>query len=121
MLLHYDGDVLQNERDAVDLISTAHYEHGARWVVVPVDRLTDEFFQLRTGVAGAITQKFVTYRMGLAVLGDLADRTVAGTAFADFVREANRGRSVWFVADLDELHLRLAGPGERSAPHDARR
>ncbi|WP_370631481.1 DUF4180 domain-containing protein [Methylosinus sp. Sm6] len=31
----------------------------------------------------------------------------ADQAFRDFVIEANRGRSVWFVADIAELQRRL--------------
>jgi hypothetical protein len=77
-------------------------------VAVPADRLTDDFFQLRTGVAGAIAQKFTDYRMGLAVVGDVSARTTTGAAFRDYVRETNRGLAVWFVADLGELEQRIA-------------
>ncbi|HEY0688089.1 MAG TPA: DUF4180 domain-containing protein, partial [Kribbella sp.] len=74
-----------------------------------------EFFQLRTGVAGAIVQKFVQYRTGLAVVGDIAAYLAASDTFQDWVRETNRGRHIWFVADLAELEQRLTtarGPGD---------
>ncbi|MGH6951461.1 MAG: DUF4180 domain-containing protein, partial [Vitreimonas sp.] len=32
----------------------------------------------------------------------------ASAPLADFVRESNRGKSVWFVRDSYELHQRLA-------------
>ena len=53
-------------------------------------------------------QKFVNYRMGLAVIGDISAHTAVSAALADFVWEANRGRRLWFLPDLDALSARLA-------------
>jgi hypothetical protein len=96
-----------DDREAVQLIAQAHYEHDATWVAVEADRSGDAFFELRTGRAGAIAQKFVDYRMGLAVVGDIAEKLAASTSLADWVRESNRGRHLWFVPDLDALTARL--------------
>jgi hypothetical protein len=96
-----------DDRDAVQLMATAHYEHQAEWVALRTEHLGDDFFELRTGRAGAIAQKFVDYRMGLAVVGDIADRVATSTSLADWVRETNRGRNLWFVPDLDTLAGRL--------------
>jgi hypothetical protein len=109
-----EGSPLRDDQDAVDLISQA-FNHRADWVAVPVDRLTPEFFRLRTGMAGAIVQKFVNYRTKLAVVGDVTAQIVASDAFRDWTREANRGRDIWFVIDLAELEQRLTtarGPGD---------
>jgi hypothetical protein len=96
------------DRDAVDVIAAAHYDHGADFLVLPVDQLPADFFRLKSGVAGAIVQKFVDYRMRLAVMGDVESHAAASTSFRDWVREANRGRQLWFVADLADLSERLA-------------
>jgi uncharacterized protein DUF4180 len=96
-----------DERGAVDLISQAVYDHRASWVALEADLLGDEFFDLRTGRAGAITQKFVQYGVGFAVVGDLTDRLAKSEPLRDWVRESNRGRSVVFVPELDELAARL--------------
>ncbi|MEV0801161.1 DUF4180 domain-containing protein [Kribbella sp. NPDC050281] len=98
-----------DERGAVDLISQAVYDHDATWVALEADLLGDEFFDLRTGRAGAITQKFVQYGVGFAVVGDLTDRLAKSEPLRDWVRESNRGRSVVFVPELDELADRLQG------------
>ena len=74
---------------------------------VPVARLAPEFFVLTSGVAGAVVQKFVNYRVRLAVVGDVSGFVAESTALRDFVREANRGRQTWFVADEAELAGRL--------------
>jgi hypothetical protein len=95
--------VVRGEGDVLDVIIEAG-QQGARWVAIPVSRLGEEFFQLRTGVAGAILQKFVNYRMGLAVVGDISAYTAASDAFRDLVRESNRGRQCRFVPDLESLN-----------------
>jgi hypothetical protein len=96
-----------NESDAVQLIVDAYYAHQAEWIAFTPEQLGDEFFELKTGRAGAITQKFVSYQMGLAVVGDISARVAASQPLADWVRESNRGRNLLFAADLDELTERL--------------
>ncbi|MFC8718456.1 DUF4180 domain-containing protein [Kitasatospora sp. NPDC057198] len=104
------GEAVAGERQALDLLGDASYR-GASWVALPVERLDTEFFRLRSGVAGAVVQKFAQYRTGLAVVGDVAGHVAASDALRDFVRESNRGLQLWFVADLPELAGRLSGPG----------
>ncbi|MFV0129310.1 DUF4180 domain-containing protein [Streptomyces sp. HMX112] len=101
-----DGEPIAGEREALDLIGDAGYQ-GAQWVVVPVERFDASFFELRTRVAGGIVQKFANYRLGLVVLGDVSRHTAASPALRDFVRECDRGRQTWFVADTEELAERL--------------
>ena len=101
------GKVVRDDRDAVDLIAEAHYEHQAEWVLLPVDLLPPDFFRLQTGVAGAIAQKFVNYRMHLAIVGDVSAHEDVSEAFRDWVREANEGRNLWFVPDLATFDERL--------------
>ncbi|WP_282205446.1 DUF4180 domain-containing protein [Kitasatospora fiedleri] len=105
-----EGEVVAGERAALDLLADA-YHREASWVALPVERLGAEFFRLRSGVAGAVVQKFAQYRMGLAVVGDVAARVAESDALRDFVRESNRGRQLWFVEDLPGLAGRLADRG----------
>jgi len=100
------GPLLAGEKDVNDWIS-AVWDAEASMVVVPVSRLSEEFFQLSTRFAGGIIQKFVNYRTQLVVIGDIS-RWVAGSdALRDFVYEANKGREIWFLADLNALAERL--------------
>lgn len=92
--------------DAVDLIGEA-LGQGAELVAVPVARLAPGFLDLKTGIAGEALQKFVNYRRRIAIVGDVSEAVADSTALRDFVRESNRGRHVWFVADLAELERRL--------------
>ena len=108
VLRYGTGDgLIDSERRASDLIGDALGE-GIDVVVVPVDLLPVDFFQLRTGLAGVIAQKLVNYRITLAVLGDITDHLAASNALRDWVREANRSEEVWFLATDEELAARLA-------------
>jgi hypothetical protein len=51
-----NGPALRTGQDAVDLMSAAS-EQRATWIVIPAARLGDEFFELRTRIAGEIAQK----------------------------------------------------------------
>ncbi|WP_406728736.1 DUF4180 domain-containing protein [Streptomyces sp. GD-15H] len=110
-----DGRKLSGGDTALDLIGDAMGCH-ADVVAVPVERVADDFFALRSGVAGEVAQKFVNYRIRLAIVGDIATHVAGSDALRDFVREANRGNQLWFVPDHDTLQERLArGQPARSA------
>ena len=100
------GKKLKSERDALDLIGEA-MESGAELILVPVERFEDDFFHLKTRLAGEIIQKFVTYRRRLVILGDISRYVAQSHAFEDFVYETNRGNHVWFITNLQELDERL--------------
>lgn len=104
-----DGPPVRDERDATDLIGDA-FGAGAAWVVVPVERFEDDFFRLSTRVAGGIVQKFATYRVGLAVVGDISRHIADSDSLRDFVRESNRGGQLWFLADGAAFDARLDAP-----------
>jgi len=101
-----NGQTIRNDRDAVDLIGMALSERCGL-VVLPVERLGDDFFQLKTRILGEVIQKFVNYERRLAILGNIDHRLEASKALRDFVYETNRGRQVWFVADRAQLESRL--------------
>jgi hypothetical protein len=104
--LQADGAPLRNDRDAVDVIAAAA-EHHPDVIVIPAERLDEEFFHLRTGIAGQVVQKFLTYGLRIVIVGNLSKRLQESSALRDFVYECNSGSHVWFVASLDELGRRL--------------
>jgi len=101
-----EGPSIKTGQDAVDLISSAS-EHRAALIAIPVERLGNDFFELRTGVAGEIAQKFVIYQVRVAIIGGISNRTAASKSLAAFVLESNRGNDLWFVGSLEELERRL--------------
>lgn len=102
-----DGKKLTDEAGAVELIGEA-MSVGAKLIIVPVERLEDDFFQLKTRIAGHIVQKFVTYQRQLIILGDISQHLENSRALRDFVYEANKGDQIWFVTNLQELNDRFS-------------
>lgn len=101
-----EGPALQTSRNAIDVIGEAR-GHGASLAVIPASRLAAEFFQLRTGIAGEVLQKFVNYSVRLAIIGDVSAYSSNSSALRDLIRESNRGRDVWFLDDIEDLSNRL--------------
>jgi Domain of unknown function (DUF4180) len=118
LVLDSDGPLVASEQDAVDLVGSL-FGTRVSLVAVPVSRLPAAFFSLRSGVAGAIVQKLVNYRIRLAVVGDVESYLAASEALRAYVVEADRGRDVWFVASVSELEGRLAERSGRHAGHGA--
>ena len=101
-----DGTLLGSDKDAVELLSAAWGE-GADFLLIPVTRLDNAFFDLKRGVAGNLVQKFGNYGMRCAIIGKIAQHLERSRALRDFVTECNRGRQIWFVEDHEELAGRL--------------
>jgi hypothetical protein len=101
-----DETRLRTYNDAVEIVGKS-FENRATVIVIPVECLDDEFFQLRTRIAGELIQKFVQYRRRLVILGDISRHLAESSALRAFVAESNRGKEVWFLATREELDQRL--------------
>jgi hypothetical protein len=101
-----EGQVLIGLPDIQEILGAAMAE-SAQMVVMPVVRLSPEFFQLRTGLLGELLQKLTNYRIRIAFVGDLGAFTGASKPLRDLIYESNRGQMAWFLADFDELETRL--------------
>ncbi|MEV5432436.1 DUF4180 domain-containing protein [Streptomyces sp. NPDC052701] len=105
------GPTVVTEQDALDLIGSALFD--AEIVAVPVSRLDEKFFSLGTRIAGEIMQKFVNYRMRLAVIGDISRHMEASSALRALVHESNAASHIWFLPDVEALDARLESIGGR--------
>jgi hypothetical protein len=99
------GPKVATTQDALDLIGAVFL--GAEMVAVPAERLDEQFFSLGTRFAGEVMQKFVNYRLRLAVVGDISRHLEASSALRALVHESNRSDHIWFVPDVDALDARL--------------
>jgi uncharacterized protein DUF4180 len=102
-----DGPELATEQDALDTLADVYFL-DAELLVIPVERFAPRFFDPGTRLIGGFFSKLVAYQYRLAVLGDVSAYVAESPVLRDVVRESNRGRHVWFVADLAELDERLA-------------
>ena len=95
-----DGVALATPQDMLDLIAALHYQNEAEGLVIPKENLAEEFFDLRTGLAGEMLQKCTNYQMKIAIVGDFT--VYDSKALRDFIRECNRGTSVFFLPGRED-------------------
>lgn len=104
-----EGRKILTSADADDLIGHAFL--GVELVALPVERLDDSFFNLQTRLAGHIMQKFATYRLQLAIIGNIGRHLANSSSLQALVQESNAGRHIWFLPDLAALDERLQSSG----------
>lgn len=79
---------LMNEQDALDLIS-ACWENETRLLMIHGEAFAGDFFTLGTGIAGAMLQKLVNYRIKTAAV--IPDELTNKGRFREMALEANKG------------------------------
>lgn len=92
---HSQDVLISDAQSALDLIMSIHYESECDCVVINKEAIAEDFFVLSTGVAGEILQKFVNYRLRLAIVGDFSHYT--SKPLNDFIYECNNGNHIFFL------------------------
>ena len=69
-------------------------------IILKKENMADDFFDLSTGLAGEILQKFSTYRKRLAIIGDYEH--IISKSLRDFIYESNRTKQILFVKTKEE-------------------
>ena len=88
---------IRGREDILNLIGEIHFGLGCDRVLASRDLIDESFFDLRSGLAGELTQKFTNYRMKLAVTGDFS--IFESLALKAFIYESNLGKTVRFTGD----------------------
>ncbi|RCR70900.1 DUF4180 domain-containing protein [Larkinella punicea] len=100
-----DKVLIANPEDGLQLVVDLYYQDFDR-MILHEKAITPDFFDLKTGLAGEILQKFSNYRVRLAIIGDFSAYT--GKSIKDFIFESNQRRQINFVGTLDEAIERLS-------------
>lgn len=86
--------IIKTVEDGLDLLGSLYYQ-GANSIIIRERNLTAAFFNLRTGLAGEILQKFSNYRVRLAIVGDF--EKYSSKSIQEFFYESNKNRQINFV------------------------
>ncbi len=89
-----DDIIINNAEDGIDLLGNLYYQ-GFDKIILHESNIAPDFFHLKTGIAGEILQKFSTYRVRLAIVGDFSK--FISKSLNDFMYESNKGRHINFV------------------------
>ncbi len=90
---------ISTAQDILDIMASSRYQCDCIGLILYKESLDESFFDLKTGLAGEILQKFSNYRFKLAIIGDFSNYT--SKSLRDFIYECNKGNLVSFKNDLD--------------------
>lgn len=95
-----------SDRDVLELFERCFELDSAR-ILLEQPHLAPEFFDLRTGLLGAIFLKLTNYRVRTAIVADLA--AIESERFHEMVGELRRGTQIRFFESRAEAEAWLCG------------
>ena len=93
-----DEVLINAEQDALDLMVDIGYQFECTKIILHKENIREDFFDLKTGLAGAVLQKFSNYQVQLAIIGEFNSHK--SKSLDDFIFESNRNGQVLFVEDI---------------------
>jgi hypothetical protein len=101
-----DEILIKDVQSALDLMATVRYETDCDSIIINKSLLSEDFFDLRTGVAGDILQKYINYQMKIAIVGDFS--IYKSESLKDFIYECNNGKDIFFLSDEKQAVEKLS-------------
>jgi PadR family transcriptional regulator AphA len=81
-------ELINSENDALDLIALC-WEHDASAIIIHHTVLSEDFYNLKTKIAGNIIQKFINYGIKAAII--VPKETIQKGRFKEMALETNKG------------------------------
>ncbi len=100
------NEKISSIRDISDLMANAYYNECVG-IIVKKEYLSEEFFDLRTKIAGEILQKFSNYNMKMSIIGDFS--VYDSKSLRDFIYECNNGSLIFFKDTEEDGMEAIAG------------
>ncbi|HHT7240292.1 MULTISPECIES: DUF4180 domain-containing protein [Bacillus] len=101
-----DTLVISDVQSALDLLATVQYEVDSKRIIVHKSLISESFFDLKTRLAGDILQKFINYRVKIAIVGDFSMYT--SKSLKDFIFECNKGNDIFYLATEQQAIEKLS-------------
>lgn len=90
---------------ALELKNTVMQETGCHKIIAYQSNYSDDFFKLSTKLAEEIIDKYASYNVQMAVVGDFT--TYTSKALQSFMHTCNEGNTFYFVSSVDEAVAKL--------------
>lgn len=97
--------IIQSVEDGLDLLGNLYYSDYDR-IIIHEKNINSDFFDLKTGIAGEILQKFSNFRVRLIIVGNF-DK-YENNSLKQFIFESNKGKQVNFLSSLSEALKQLS-------------
>ncbi|HFJ9437687.1 MULTISPECIES: DUF4180 domain-containing protein [Bacillus] len=101
-----DKVLISDVQTALDLMATVQYEVDSKHIIIDKSLISDSFFDLKTRLAGDILQKFINYRVKIAIIGDFSMYT--SKSLKDFIYECNKGKDIFYLATEQQAVEKLS-------------
>lgn len=98
--------IINKAQDVLDIFGDLIARDCYR-IIISEKNLHPDFFNLKTGLAGDVLQKFSNYNFKLAIVGDFARYT--NKSLQDFILESNKSGVAFFT---DTISSALTGLGK---------
>lgn len=105
-IINSDEILINDVQSALDLIATVSYETRCDHMILNKSAICEEFFNLSTRLAGEVLQKFINYKMKIAIVGDFSVYT--SKSLKDFIYESNKGNAIFFITNEEEAIQKLS-------------
>lgn len=99
-IIHSNEILISDVQSVLDFMATVRYETGCDRIVLNKSAISEEFFNLRTRIAGDVLQKIINYRVKIAIIGDFSIYT--SNSLKDFIYESNKGKDIFFLPDEEQ-------------------
>lgn len=98
--------LITDVQSALDMMATVNFEAGCNHIVLNKSLICEDFFNLRTRLAGEILQKFINYQVKIAIVGDFS--VYLSKSLKDFIYESNNGKDIFFLSNEKQAIERLS-------------
>lgn len=100
-----DNLVINNNQDGLELLINLYYQ-DFDGIILHEKNITPTFFDLKSGMAGEVLQKFSTYSVRLSIIGDFLKYN--SKSLHDFIYESNKGKLISFVSSVSNAISKLS-------------
>lgn len=98
--------LITDVQSSLDFIGTVRYETDCDRTIINKSAICEDFFDLKTRLAGEVLQKFINYQMKIAIVGDFS--MYSSKSLRDFIYESNRGKHIFFLSSEKEAIEKLS-------------
>jgi len=100
-----DAILISNTEEGLQILVDIYYQDIDK-IILHEKNFIPEFFDLKTGIAGEILQKYSNYKVRLAIVGDFSK--FQSKSLKDFIFESNKQKRVNFTESVEEALQRLS-------------
>lgn len=98
--------IITDVQSALDFMATVNYKTGCNRMILNKSLICEDFFHLKTKLAGDILQKFTNYKIKIAIIGDFS--VYSSNSLKDFIYESNKGKNIFFLSNEKQAIERLS-------------